>query len=115
MKLLRNLLTIAVALATIAAGVLFALQNKSPVPLDMLVYKTDSLEITHFTHIDVTNAYFNSIHDMWGDKLKEVFSSLPNPIWTETSAEQARLVSLRVGNAIETRPTHTIQTLAGQQ
>ena len=38
MKLLRNLLTIAVALATIAAGVLFALQNKSPVPLDMLVY-----------------------------------------------------------------------------
>jgi putative membrane protein len=38
MKLLRNILTMVVVLATLAAGVLFALQNKSPVPLDMLVY-----------------------------------------------------------------------------
>ena len=84
-------------------------------PLDMLVYKTDTLEITHFTHIDSTNVYFNSIHDLWGEKLKEVFSALPNPVWAETSAEEARLVSLRVGNSMETRPTHPIQTLAGQQ
>lgn len=84
-------------------------------PLDMLVYKTDSLEITHFSHIDAGNAYFNSVHQMWGEKLKEVFSALPNPVWAETSAEEARLVSLRVGNSMETRPTHSIQTLAGQQ
>ena len=84
-------------------------------PLDMLVYKTDSLEITHFSHIDATNAYYNQIHTTWGEKLKEVFSALPNPVWTETSAEEARLATLRVGTAAETRPTHTIQTLAGQQ
>ena len=84
-------------------------------PLDMLVYKTDSLEITHFSHIDAGNSYFNSVHQMWGEKLKEVFSALPNPVWAETSAEEARLVSLRVGNSMETRPTHSIQTLAGQQ
>ena len=84
-------------------------------PLDMLVYETDTLEITHFSHIDAGNTYFNSVHQMWGQKLKEVFSELPNPVWAETSAEEARLVSLRVGNAQDTRPTHTIQTLAGQQ
>jgi lipopolysaccharide assembly protein A len=38
MKLLRNLLTVLVVLATLAAGVLFALQNTTPVPLDLLVY-----------------------------------------------------------------------------
>lgn len=38
MKLLRNLLTIVFILAAAAVGVLFALQNEAPVPLDMLVY-----------------------------------------------------------------------------
>jgi len=38
MKLLRNILTVLIMLATIAVGVLFALQNKMPVPLDLLVY-----------------------------------------------------------------------------
>ncbi len=38
MKLLRKILTILVVLATLAVGVLFALQNKTPVPLDLLVY-----------------------------------------------------------------------------
>jgi len=38
MKLLRNLLTVLIVLATLVAGVLFALQNKIPVPLDLLFY-----------------------------------------------------------------------------
>ena len=38
MKFLRNLFTVAIVLATVAVGVLFALQNKVPVPLDLLVY-----------------------------------------------------------------------------
>jgi lipopolysaccharide assembly protein A len=38
MKLLRTLSTVIVVLATVAVGVLFALQNKEPVPLDLLVY-----------------------------------------------------------------------------
>lgn len=38
MKLLRNILTVLFLLAMIIVGVLFALQNKSPVPLDLLVY-----------------------------------------------------------------------------
>ena len=38
MKFLRKLLTVLIVLATIGVGVLFALQNKVPVPLDLLVY-----------------------------------------------------------------------------
>lgn len=38
MKQLRTIITIIVVLATVAVGVLFALQNKEAVPLDLLVY-----------------------------------------------------------------------------
>ena len=38
MKQLRNLLTVLVILAMLVVSVLFALQNKAPVPLDLLVY-----------------------------------------------------------------------------
>jgi uncharacterized membrane protein YciS (DUF1049 family) len=38
MKFLRKIINILIVLATIGVGVLFALQNKVPVPLDLLVY-----------------------------------------------------------------------------
>lgn len=38
MKFLRNLLTVLIILAMLGVGVLFALQNKLPVPLDLLIY-----------------------------------------------------------------------------
>lgn len=38
MKLLSKLLTVLIVLAMLGAGVLFALQNKVLVPLDLLVY-----------------------------------------------------------------------------
>ena len=41
MNLLRKLLTIFVVLATVVVGVLFALQNTTLVPLDLLVYTFD--------------------------------------------------------------------------
>ena len=38
MKHLRNILTVILLLVMIGVGVLFALQNEAPVPLDLLVY-----------------------------------------------------------------------------
>ncbi|HEY6132049.1 MAG TPA: LapA family protein [Halioglobus sp.] len=38
MKILHNLLTVLVILVTLAVGVLFALQNNVPVPLNLLIY-----------------------------------------------------------------------------
>ena len=41
MKFLRSLITILILIATLAVGVLFALQNKAPVSLDLLIYTFD--------------------------------------------------------------------------
>ena len=41
MNLLRRLLTLLIVLATIAVGILFALQNTTLVSLDLLVYTFD--------------------------------------------------------------------------
>jgi putative membrane protein len=41
MKFLRSLITILIVIATLAVSVLFALQNKAPVSLDLLVYTFD--------------------------------------------------------------------------
>jgi len=38
MKILRKIVTVLIVLATLAVGMLFALQNKTMVPLDLLVY-----------------------------------------------------------------------------
>ena len=38
MKFFRKLLTVVIVLIMVGVGVLFALQNKAPVPLDMLLY-----------------------------------------------------------------------------
>ena len=38
MKHLRKFLTVLTVLVTLLAGVLFALQNEAPVPLDLLIY-----------------------------------------------------------------------------
>lgn len=38
MKFMRKIITVLIVLATLAVGMLFALQNKTPVPLDLLVY-----------------------------------------------------------------------------
>ena len=80
-------------------------------PLDMLVYEAGSLKVTHFSHIDASNEYYNLIHTAWGEKLKAVFSELPSPVWTQSSAEDARVASLRMGYHIEPGVTNVIQTL----
>jgi len=50
-------------------------------PLDLLVYQTDALDVTHVTHIDEKNEYFQMIRNSWGQKLKQVFSEIEAPNW----------------------------------
>ena len=50
-------------------------------PLDLLVYETDRLAVTHFVTIDERNQYFQMIRNTWGDQLKRVFEGLDNPLW----------------------------------
>jgi putative proteasome-type protease len=50
-------------------------------PLDLLVYETDSFAVTRFVTIDEKNQYFQMIRDTWGHQLKSVFEAIDDPVW----------------------------------
>jgi putative proteasome-type protease len=50
-------------------------------PLDLLVYEKDSLKPEKLVTIDEDNPYFEMMHRIWGEKLKEVALSIPEPSW----------------------------------
>ncbi|MDO9483115.1 MAG: proteasome-type protease [Hydrogenophaga sp.] len=51
-------------------------------PLDMVVYEVNSLQTDKVVCIDHENPYFRMLHDNWGKKLREVFDSIEDPMWT---------------------------------
>lgn len=50
-------------------------------PLDLMVYEADSLKVDKLINIDDTNAYFRMIRSSWGQRLRDVFDSIPDPTW----------------------------------
>ena len=50
-------------------------------PLDLLVYREGSLQSEQIVCIDDDNPYFNMIHNTWGQRLREVFESIDDPVW----------------------------------
>jgi putative proteasome-type protease len=50
-------------------------------PLDLLVYEKDSFILDKLITIDEDNPYFEMMHRIWGEKLKEVALSIPEPSW----------------------------------
>ena len=47
-------------------------------PLDLMLYETDSLTVKSERRIEEDDAYFNLISDNWGEALKAAFASLPD-------------------------------------
>jgi putative proteasome-type protease len=50
-------------------------------PLDLAVMRSDEFKLATHMSIDLDNAYFTMLRELWGLALKEVFSQLPNPDW----------------------------------
>jgi len=50
-------------------------------PIDLLVYETDTLTVKLKRRIDETDPYFQMVHTQWGEGLRRVFAQLPNPDW----------------------------------
>jgi Predicted proteasome-type protease len=50
-------------------------------PLDLVVYEADRLETDRVVCIDMQNPYYRMLHSGWGQKLREVFDSLEDPVW----------------------------------
>jgi putative proteasome-type protease len=55
-------------------------------PLDLVVYEAGRLEADKIVCIDADNPYFRMIHEGWGQKLREVFDSLEDPVWDNGAA-----------------------------
>ncbi|MDE2401757.1 MAG: proteasome-type protease [Burkholderiales bacterium] len=56
-------------------------------PLDLMVYEADSLKVDELITIDENNAYFRMIRTSWGQRLRQVFDSIPNPTWNGDQAD----------------------------
>lgn len=62
-------------------------------PLDLLVYETDSLAVTRFVTIDEKNQYFRMIRDTWGEQLKHVFEGIADPVWNAVPETTTNVLS----------------------
>lgn len=56
-------------------------------PLDMVVYEADSLRSDKMVCIDHDNPYYKMMHQSWGQKLREVFDSIEDPVWDDAHTE----------------------------
>ena len=74
-------------------------------PLDMVVYEADSFSTDKIVCIDENNPYFKMLHNSWGQKLREVFDSIEDPMWSGGQTE----VPLRLESQ-RNRPLKKIST-----
>lgn len=67
-------------------------------PLDLLVYDVDSFNCSKQVCIDENNTYFKMLRTSWGEKLRQVFESIEDPMWNGGKSEHP-LMSAGADNA----------------
>jgi putative proteasome-type protease len=50
-------------------------------PLDLAVYEADTLQTDKIVCIEENNPYLKMLRGAWGNKLREVFDSIEDPLW----------------------------------
>ncbi len=50
-------------------------------PMDLVVYEVNQFQTDRIVCIDENNPYFKMLHGSWGQKLREVFDSIEDPMW----------------------------------
>ena len=58
-------------------------------PLDLLVYEKNALHAVKLVTIDEANPYFQMIHRLWGEKLRDAFNSIAEPSWSGTTPSRS--------------------------
>ena len=59
--------------------------------------EADSFRTDKIACIDAQNPYFRMLHSGWGQKLREVFDSLEDPVWDDSHAENPLLAPPAAG------------------
>ncbi len=62
-------------------------------PLDLVVYEANSFHTDKIVCVDEHNPYFQMLHGSWGQKLREVFDSIEDPMWTGGATNIPLMVS----------------------
>ena len=62
-------------------------------PLDLVVYEADRFQSDKVVCIDENNPYFRMMHNSWGQKLREVFDSIEDPMWNGGHTDVPLMVS----------------------
>ncbi len=57
-------------------------------PLDLLVYREGAFQSNQIVCIDEQNPYFQMIHSTWGQRLREVFEGITDPVWDGGASAQ---------------------------
>ena len=53
-------------------------------PLDLILYENNSFATDKIVCLDESNPYLRMLHDIWGQRLREVFDSIEDPAWDST-------------------------------
>jgi len=56
-------------------------------PLDLVVYEANRFQSDKLVCIDMANPYYRMLHTSWGQKLREVFDSLDDPVWDDAHTD----------------------------
>ena len=52
-------------------------------PVDLLVYRRDSLDIAMRRRINAEDTYFKEIRELWSQALRDAYRAMPNPTWAD--------------------------------
>ena len=56
-------------------------------PLDLVVYEANAFETDKIICIDHDNPYYQMMHNSWGQKLRQVFDSIEDPVWDDAHTD----------------------------
>ena len=56
-------------------------------PLDLVVYEADTFKSDKIVCIDHDNPYYQMVHNSWGQKLRQVFDSIEDPVWDDAHTD----------------------------
>src|SRR3569833_4495158 len=73
-------------------------------PLDLVVYEANSFQTDKIVCIAPQDEYYRMLHSSWGQKLREVFDSLEDPVWDGSETE----IPLRTEGGARSKPLKKI-------
>ena len=56
-------------------------------PLDLVVYEVDRYTTDKVVCIDDQNPYFGMIRGAWGEKIRQIFDDIDDPVWNEAATQ----------------------------